>query len=457
MFITYYVYIKNSTEGGVRMDNFDDKEKELEKARAEEQERLRAQQSEENRRHQPSPEERPKKKSGKGGVFLSGLIGVIVGALLVWLILPSISDTMPSSTSTNKVKTEQVSTEVTTDVTGAVEKAKEAVVGITNIQKQQSVEDIFGLNENGSSSKNGESSSEGNSVESGSGSGVVYKTEGNKAYIVTNNHVVDGADELEVMLASGKKVKAELVGTDPLTDLAVITMDKKNATTVTTFGDSDKLKQGETVIAIGNPLGLDLYGSVTTGVISGTERTVPSDINGDGIPDWNAEVLQTDAAINPGNSGGALINLAGQTIGINSMKIAESSVEGLGFSIPINTAIPIIEELEAKGEVERPSIGVSLIDLSNIPAFYQEQALSLPEDITEGVIVGEVESGSAADKAGLEQYDVIVEMGGKKVADAVELRKVLYSNKVGDKVKVKVYRSGELEEFEIKLTSTLTK
>ena len=148
--------------------------------------------------------------------------------------------------------------------------------------------------------------SDGTTQEAGSGSGVIYKKEGGRAYIVTNNHVVEGAKQLEVTFSDGSKEEAKLVGTDIWTDLAVISISSKKVKTVATFGDSDKLKQGESVIAIGNPLGMDFYGSVTTGVISGTDRTVPVDLNGDGTEDWQAEVLQTDAAINPGNSGGAL-------------------------------------------------------------------------------------------------------------------------------------------------------
>lgn len=398
-----------------------------------------------------------KQKNGgnKVGYFFSALLGVMIGALLVWLIVPSLSNTLPgttnSTTSTaNKTETEQLSTEITTNVTDAVDKTKDSVVGITNIQEQQSTQDIFG----GSNSSDSSDSSD-SSEEAGSGSGVVYKKDNGKAYIVTNNHVVADADSLEVTLADGKKVDAKVVGTDQWTDLAVISIDDKYVTQVATFGDSDKLKQGESVIAIGNPLGLDLYGSVTTGVISGKDRTVPMDINDDGTADWNAEVLQTDAAINPGNSGGALVNLAGQVIGINSMKISESTVEGLGFSIPINTAIPVIEELEDKGKIERPAMGVSLVDLTDVPAFYQNQTLDLPDDVTEGVVIGSVESKSAAATAGIKQYDVIVEMAGKKVSNAIELRKILYSKKVGDSVKVKLYSGGKLVNKTIELKSTV--
>lgn len=394
-------------------------------------------------------ETRSNRKSGsKAGYFFSGIIGVIVGALLVWLLLPSMVGYLPSgvgssTTTANKTSTPQVSTEVSTNVTDAVEKTKDAVVGITNIQETQT--DLWGNipfrdGSNGTNGKSGDTEQE-----AGSGSGVIYKKVGDKAYIVTNNHVVEGANQLEVTLSDGSKEQAKLVGTDIWTDLAVISISNKKVKTIATFGDSDKLKQGESVIAIGNPLGMDFYGSVTTGVISGKDRTVPVDLNEDGTEDWQAEVLQTDAAINPGNSGGALVNLAGQVIGINSMKISESTVEGLGFSIPINTAIPVIDELQQKGKVERPSMGVALIDLTDVPEYHQRQTLKLPEEVTSGIVVSEVVKNSPASKAGLKKYDVIVEMDGEKVDNSIALRKILYNKKnVGDQVKVKAYRNGEI-------------
>ncbi|MGM9966139.1 MULTISPECIES: S1C family serine protease [unclassified Rummeliibacillus] len=392
-------------------------------------------------------ETRSNRKGGsKAGYFFSGIIGVIVGALLVWLLLPSMVGYLPggtessTTTTTNKTSTPQVSTEVSTNVTDAVDKTKDAVVGITNIQETQM--DLWGSIpfRDGTNGKSGD-----NEQEAGSGSGVIYKKVGNKAYIVTNNHVVEGANQLEVTLSDGSKEQAKLVGTDIWTDLAVISISSKKVKTIATFGDSDKLKQGESVIAIGNPLGMDFYGSVTTGVISGKDRTVPVDLNEDGTEDWQAEVLQTDAAINPGNSGGALVNLAGQVIGINSMKISESTVEGLGFSIPINTAIPVIDELQQKGKVERPSMGVALIDLTDVPEYHQRQTLKLPEEVTSGIVVSEVVKNSPASKAGLKKYDVIVEMDGEKVDNSIALRKILYNKKnVGDQVKIKAYRNGEI-------------
>lgn len=392
-------------------------------------------------------EKRHKKKGGgggKGGYLFTGLIGVIIGALLVWLMMPGLVNQMPgtttSSTGKNETTINQVATEVTTDVTKAVDKASEAVVGITNIQEVSS----------------GGFWSPQPSIDqpAGSGSGVIYKVQGDKAFIVTNNHVIEGAKQLEVTMPDGTKEVAQLVGDDVWTDLAVISISSKNVKTVAAFGNSDVLKQGETVIAIGNPLGLEFYGSVTTGVVSGKDRSVPVDINGDGTKDWQQEVLQTDAAINPGNSGGALVNLAGELVGINSMKIAESSVEGLGFSIPINSAIPIIEELEKNGEMKRPTMGIQLADLTDVPSFYQQQTLQLPKDITTGVVVTDVVANSPSSKAGIQQYDVIVEMDGQKIETAIDLRKHLYNDKkIGDKLTLKVYRQGKIMELSLTLTN----
>lgn len=394
--------------------------------------------------YEPEKSEEPKKekKRSLAGYFFSALAGVMVGALLVWFLIPSVVTNLPSN---NEIKsnnttqeTKQLSVDVTTDVTGAVEKASGAVVGITNIQ---SVTDFWSNSQS--------------TQEAGTGSGVIYKKAGGKAYVITNHHVVEGAKSLEVTLVDGTKVDAKLVGSDIWSDLAVLEMDDAGVDAVIEFGNSDTLKQGETVIAIGNPLGLDFYGSVTTGVVSGKDRAIPVDLNGDQVVDWQAEVLQTDAAINPGNSGGALINLAGQLVGINSMKISESTIEGIGLAIPVNTAIPIIEDLEQNGKVNRPSMGITLLDLTNVPAFHQKETLKLPAEVTTGVVVDEVVPNSPAEKAGMETYDVIVEMDGKKVEDTIDLRKHLYNEKeIGEDLKVKVYRQGKIVELTLKLVET---
>ena len=184
------------------------------------------------------------------------------------------------------------------------------------------------------------------------------------------------------------------------------------------------------------------------------ERTIPVDINGDGIEDWQVEVLQTDAAINPGNSGGALINIGGQVIGINSMKIAQEAVEGMGLSIPINTAIPIIESLEQFGEMKRPTMGIQLRSLTEISSYHQQETLKMPNDVTEGVMIEAVVPKSPADRAGLKELDVIVEMDGEGIKDVIALRKHLYNEKkIGDKMTVKFYRAGKLEEVTLTLSN----
>ncbi|EUJ59882.1 S1C family serine protease [Listeria fleischmannii] len=386
--------------------------------------------------------EPPKKNGGKHflGYFLTGLIGVIVGGLIIFFAVSGLGDTdtntSTGSKSTNTGKVEKVSYENSTDITKAVEKVQDAVVSVLNYQSANSLD--------------GSTTSE---EEASSGSGVVYKKSNGKAYVVTNNHVVEGANKLEVTFSNGKKSSAKLVGTDEWNDLAVLEISDEHVSTVAEFGNSDSLKVGETAIAIGSPLGTEFSGSVTEGIISGLNRAVPVDTNGDGQEDWEAEVIQTDAAINPGNSGGALINIQGQVIGINSMKISTENVEGIGFAIPSNTVEPIIEQLETNGEVTRPSLGVTLRDVDTIPEQQQKSILKLPDGIDYGAMVQQVVNGSAADKAGLKQYDVIVEMDGQKVTNSMTLRQILYNNdvEIGQKMNIKYYRDGKKQSTTITL------
>lgn len=368
--------------------------------------------------------------------FLSGLIGVVAGALLVWILMPTENNKQPNEVIGNKneVQEERVGLDIHTDVTEIVDKVANSVVGVTNLQ---TVRDVWSSSEI--------------TQETGTGSGVIYKKSNDKAYIISNHHVVEGAEMLEITFDDGTKTDGRLVGSDMWTDLAVIEIDDKDVQAVAKFGDSDLLKRGETVIAIGNPLGLGFSGSVTVGVVSGKDRSIPIDFNNDGSVDWHADVLQTDAAINPGNSGGALINLAGQLIGINSMKISQETVEGIGLAIPINLAAPTIEKLESHGKVIRPTMGVTLIDLAVVPAEERRRVLQLSDQVKDGVVINEIIPNSAAQAAGVEKYDVIVEMDGEKIDDMVSLRKHLYNVKeVGDTMTMNVYRKGEL--IEIKMT-----
>ena len=386
-----------------------------------------------------------KQKGNKGGYILASLVGVVLGALLIVIALPQLLnyDVLPYSLDEDEkneveerspLQSETVSVNVETDITKAVEKAADAVVGITNIQATS----FWG---------------NGAEQEAGTGSGVIYKKEGNKAFVVTNHHVIEGANTIEITLANGTKIPATLRGSDVWTDLAVLEVDGKEIETIAEFGDSDALRTGEPVIAIGNPLGPTFSGSVTQGIISGLERAIPVDIDQNGVVDWQAEVLQTDAAINPGNSGGALINIAGQVIGINSMKIAESAVEGIGLAIPINYAIPVIEDLEQIGEVQRAYMGIELQSVNEIPSYYQQEALKLPKDINYGVAVMRVEPNSPSELAGMQELDVIVEMDGEKISDVIDLRKHLYNEKeIGETLDIKVYRNGKQVDLTMKLS-----
>jgi len=312
-----------------------------------------------------------------------------------------------------------------------VESTSKAIVGVVNFQNKRS--QLSPIEE---------------SVEAGSGSGVIFKKEGNDAYIVTNNHVIDGAEKVEVSFYDGEKTTAELVGADALTDLAVLKVDGKYADTVLKFGNSDALRAGDQVVAIGNPLGLDFSRTVTQGIVSAVNRTVSVTTS---AGEWDLNAIQTDAAINPGNSGGALINSDGELVGINSLKISESGVEGLGFAIPINDAVPIINEIIKTGKIERPYMGVSLADLDQVP---QQYLRAVPLNVEDGVMVAAVEQNSAAEKAGLEVKDVIVSVNKNKVKNSGELRRYLYTElKVGEKVSLEVYRDGKLRTINITLAS----
>lgn len=334
----------------------------------------------------------------------------------------------------DKVEISNVQVDVTTAITEAVEKVDGAVVSILNLQ-----ENSF----NSWASFYGEPSSEEEYLQAGSGSGAVYKITDDSAFIFTNNHVVEGSDVVEVLFQDGKRLEANVVGTDIWTDLAVLSVDAKDIDKKIEFGDSDKLKVGEPALAIGSPLGTEFASSVTDGIISGVGRTVPVDTNGDKEYDWEMSAIQTNAAINPGNSGGPLTNISGQVIGINSMKISSATVEGMGFAIPSNDAVEIINELEKNGEIIRPHLGITMVDLAYISKEQKSEELNLDADLNEGVVVTRVTNGSSAAKADIQPRDVIVGFDGEEVTDSVRLRQLLYTTEVGKTVEIEYYRDGQ--------------
>ncbi|MFJ6414719.1 serine protease [Terribacillus saccharophilus] len=393
--------------------------------------------------HHKEPE-KPKRASW----LLPAILGGIIGAGIVLLVAYGLDRdsltpndqsqsqqgeaTQLASDSNQNPNLQNVSVDVQSGITDIVDKTAPAVVGVVNLQQGDA---LFSQEES----------------TAGSGSGVIYKKEGEKAYVVTNHHVVEGAQDVDVILHNGVEVSAKLLGSDVFTDLAVLEMDASRVEQVIEVGTSSTVKTGEPVIAIGDPLGFS--GSVTQGIISGVNRTVPQDFNGDGRADWQADVMQTDAAINPGNSGGALINMAGQLIGINSMKIAESSVEGIGFAIPVDSAVPIMEQLEQNGQVERPYLGVEAYSLNEIPASERTEHLGLPDDMENGVYIWSLEALSPAENAGLRELDVITELDGQPIDDMTSLRKHLYEDKqIGDQMKVTYYRDGQKNETTVTLS-----
>ena len=266
------------------------------------------------------------------------------------------------------------------------------------------------------------------------GSGVIFRSDG---YIVTNNHVISGAKEIIVSLADGRSLKGKLIGQDEFTDLAVVKVDEDNLPTAV-FGDSDGVVVGEPAIAIGNPMGLEFQGSVTAGVISALNRTLD-------ISDKRVKLFQTDAAISPGNSGGALVNADGEVIGINSAKVAASGVEGMGFSIPINTVQTIVNELIEKGYVARPYLGVSVFD-PDTAARYGYQL-----NIDKGVYIFRLTLDGPCGKAGFQRGDISLEINGEEVNSVADLRNKIASYKVGDKVAVTYERNGTKNKAEVVL------
>ena len=395
-----------------------------------------------------SQEQLQRKKSSKAfkngfiGGLLGGAVAVAGGVGIMAVTNPANQATTPATqASQTQVEPTKTSTAAqgSTDITKVVAEVKNAVVSVINKQSTSR------------NSLSGTQQSSGELATASEGSGVIYKNADGYAYIVTNYHVIANSQELEVLLADGTRSKAEIVGSDQWTDLAVIRIANTNVTTVAEFANSDDVQVGQTAIAIGSPLGSEFATSVTQGIVSATNRSVATDVDGDGQEDWVVTAIQTDAAINPGNSGGALINSAGQVIGINSMKISKSSVEGMGFAIPSNEVVSIIKQLETDGKITRPALGISMVNLSSVNERVIEQ-LNLPRDVKNGVVIAEVMAKGSAKAAGLQAYDVIVEMDGQKIQGIQNLRKVLYSHKVGDKMEVTYYRNGQKQTTTISLT-----
>ena len=368
-------------------------------------------------------------------IFIVGFLGGILGTFLT-------SNSSTSNTESKQVHSTTVKTAYknTTSTSEAVDKVKNAVVSVITYS-DSSNQGLFEKEENSDSQISSE------------GSGVIYKKEGKYAYLVTNTHVINGAKKVDILLADGNKVPGEVVGSDVYSDIAVVRISADKAKAVAEFGDSNQLTVGETAIAIGSPLGTDYANSVTQGIISSQGRNV--NLKADNGQNISTRALQTDAAINPGNSGGPLINIQGQVIGITSSKISnngQTSVEGMGFAIPANDVVNIIKQLEEKGKVVRPALGIQMMDLSNLSTSDLSQ-LKLPEKISGGVLVrSTLENMPASDK--LQRYDVITKIDDTDIESTADLQSALYSHQINDTIKVTFYRDGKQQTTSIKLTKS---
>lgn len=344
----------------------------------------------------------------------TGVAGVLMA---VTVLLGGCSNTQAGSAVQDKpaAQAQEASDARNTPVVRAARAVGPAVVGITN---KAVARDWFN-----------------NPVQvEGAGSGVIFRKDG---YIVTNNHVISGAKEIIVSLADGRSLPGKLVGADELTDLAVVKVDADDLPTAE-LGDSDDIMVGEPAIAIGNPMGLEFQGSVTSGVISALNRSLE-------INDSVLKVLQTDAAINPGNSGGALVNADGKVIGINSAKIARSDIEGMGFAIPINTVKDIVNDLMTSGKVTRPYLGVGIFDKETAARY------GYILNVDKGVYIENITVNGPAYKAGLRRGDIILSIGDKETNKVSDVRNTILDSKVGDTVKVKYERDGSVSTVDVAL------
>lgn len=351
----------------------------------------------------------------------------IIGISLVVAIIVSVI----SSTLTYFLVSNGGITKTLSDITYNVEGVENPVVAVSKIAGNSVVgvkvdyyeQSFFGQLEEGESE----------------GSGIIYSEDG---YIITNNHVIEEAvgsnsATVTITLNDGTEYEAEIIGRDETTDLALLKIDAKGLNAAK-FGNSDELQVGELAVAIGNPLGSEFAGSVTAGYISALDRTLT-------IDSTTYKLIQTDAAINPGNSGGALVNAKGEIIGINSAKISSTGVEGLGFAIPINEALKIIEQLKVTGKIIRPYIGIYGLDL--------DETTARRNNLVEGVYVYQVYTNTPAQKAGISRGDIIVGIDGKDVTTKQELNEIKNSKNIGDTVELKLYRNGKYETIKVTLDS----
>lgn len=363
------------------------------------------------------------------------VVSFLVGGVFTYALISGVLDNNSTSNSNSLLSpscSSENCTEVVVDESGISESVSKVYDGVLMVRNYQ-----------------------GSEVAS-TGTGFVYKSDDDYNYIMTNQHVVDGASRVTVITSSDEEIEGVVLGGDTYVDIAVIRIPRNDSLTVLKLVDSSNSKLGELVFTIGSPLGYEYRGSVSTGHLAGKDRMVTVSTSGSGYSsssgDWVMRVLQTDAAINPGNSGGPLFNANGEVIGVISMKLVQTEVEGMGFAIPIEYATSKIDTLEKGEEIEWPVLGVQMINVNDAVQLYRYD-LDIPDDITEGVVVAGIVSGSGAANSGLREGDIITKINGEEVKDSAYLRYELYKYSAGDKITVTYIRDGKEETTDVVLSS----
>ena len=352
-------------------------------------------------------------------IILIVVLSLLSGCLGAYLMLTS----LPTTTTNNGITTSAAKLNEPNSISTAVEKIYDSVVVVEVYKDKQLVS---------------------------TGTGFVYKKENGKAYLMTNNHVISGGKEIKVLFTDETEVEATIVGNDTYSDIAVLSIKDNDKIVASTMGSSTKSNVGDTVFTVGSPEGSDYAGTVTKGILSAKDRLVEVALSNSETSDYYMQVLQTDAAINPGNSGGPICNINGEVIGITNMKLVDDTVEGMGFAIPIEDALKVVEILESDGKITRPYIGISMLDLSN--SFYLWQAgIYIPDNVKEGVAVYKVESNSPANVAGLQKGDIITKIAGKATKTLAEFRYELYKHSPNEEVEITYYRNGKEQTTKVTL------